>query len=141
MVRITPFGLRLIVSVNENENKGALLINMVLQKYHLPNHVSVDPAQPNPADRSTKLRSQQEVCLHPTCYKTISAEPWNHQRQGLAYILVRQATSLLQRTRLNVVISCQAWHAKNARHMLLGEFSLARSVFPPTDRPCRYRGL
>ena len=41
------------------------------------------------------------------------------QRQGLAYILVRQATSLLQRTRLHVSISCQAWHAKNARHMLL----------------------
>lgn len=41
------------------------------------------------------------------------------QRQGLAYILVRQATSLLQRTRLNITISCQAWHAKNSRHMLL----------------------
>jgi hypothetical protein len=41
------------------------------------------------------------------------------QRQGLAYILVRQSISLLQRTQLNVTISCQAWHAKNARHMLL----------------------
>jgi len=41
------------------------------------------------------------------------------QRQGLAYILVRQAISLLQRTQLNVSISCQAWHAKNSRHMLL----------------------
>jgi hypothetical protein len=29
-------------------------------------------------------------------------------------------TGLLQRTKLNVKISCQAWHAKNARHMLLG---------------------
>ncbi len=38
----------------------------------------------------------------------------------MAFILVRQATSLLQRTRLNVTIACQAWHAKNARHMLLG---------------------
>ncbi|KAK7690050.1 hypothetical protein QCA50_006695 [Cerrena zonata] len=37
----------------------------------------------------------------------------------MAYILVRQATSLLQRTRLHVTIACQAWHAKNARHMLL----------------------
>ncbi|KAF9219177.1 adenine nucleotide alpha hydrolases-like protein [Gyrodon lividus] len=71
----------LIVTVVENENK-------------------VDPPIPNPADRATKLRSQQE-------------------RQGLAYILVRQATSLLQRTRLHVTVSCQAWHAKNARHMLL----------------------
>ncbi|KAG9315503.1 hypothetical protein JVU11DRAFT_3117 [Chiua virens] len=71
----------LIVTVVENENK-------------------VDPLAPNPADRATKLRSQQE-------------------RQGLAYIIVRQATSLLQRTRLHVSISCQAWHAKNARHMLL----------------------
>lgn len=49
MVRITPFGLRLIVSVNENENKGALLMNMVLQKYHLPNmsqSIPLNPIQP-----------------------------------------------------------------------------------------------
>ncbi|KAI0059534.1 hypothetical protein BV25DRAFT_1918331 [Artomyces pyxidatus] len=59
-----------------------------------------DPPVPNAADRAAKLRSQQE-------------------RQGLAYILCRQATSLLQRTRLNVTISCEAWHAKNARHMIL----------------------
>ncbi|KXN88218.1 hypothetical protein AN958_07677 [Leucoagaricus sp. SymC.cos] len=72
----------LVVTVVENENK-------------------IDPEIPNQADRTLKLRSQQE-------------------RQGLAYILVRQATSLLQRTRLNVTVACQAWHAKNARHMLLG---------------------
>ncbi|KAF9013468.1 hypothetical protein BDQ17DRAFT_1343480, partial [Cyathus striatus] len=60
----------------------------------------VDPEIPNAADRAAKLRSQQE-------------------RQGLAYIIVRQVTSILQRTRLNVTVSCQAWHAKNARHMLL----------------------
>ncbi|KAG6830704.1 hypothetical protein H0H92_015180 [Tricholoma furcatifolium] len=71
----------LIVTVTENDSK-------------------VDPPMPNPSDRATKLRSQQE-------------------RQGLAYILVRQATSLLQRTKLNVKVVCQAWHAKNARHMLL----------------------
>ncbi|KAJ8583883.1 adenine nucleotide alpha hydrolases-like protein [Rhizopogon salebrosus TDB-379] len=64
------------------------------------NEAKVDPAIPNPVDRTTRLRSQQE-------------------RQGLAYILVRQATSLLQRTRLNVTVSCQAWHSKNSRHMLL----------------------
>ncbi|KAK7469137.1 hypothetical protein VKT23_003628 [Stygiomarasmius scandens] len=69
-----------------------LIINVV------ENESRVDP--PKPADRTNKLRSQQE-------------------RQGLAYILVRQATALLQRTRLHVSISCQAWHAKNARHMLL----------------------
>ncbi|KAE9403959.1 hypothetical protein BT96DRAFT_444345 [Gymnopus androsaceus JB14] len=65
------------------------------------NEARVDPPIPNAADRANKLRSQQE-------------------RQGLAYILIRQATSLLQRTKLNVKIACQAWHAKNARHMLLG---------------------
>ncbi|KAF5369331.1 hypothetical protein D9758_002529 [Tetrapyrgos nigripes] len=69
-----------------------LIINVV------ENEARVDP--PKPGDRTNKLRSQQE-------------------RQGLAYILVRQATALLQRTRLHVSISCQAWHAKNARHMLL----------------------
>ncbi|KAG6866295.1 hypothetical protein C0991_006391 [Blastosporella zonata] len=64
------------------------------------NDAKVDPPIPNATDRATKLRSQQE-------------------RQGLAYILVRQATSLLQRTRLSVKVACQAWHAKNSRHMLL----------------------
>jgi nucleotide-binding universal stress UspA family protein len=71
----------LIVHVNENEGK-------------------VDPALPNTADRTLKVRSQQE-------------------RQAMAYILVRQATALLQRTKLNVTVICQAWHAKNSRHMLL----------------------
>ncbi|XP_006462714.1 hypothetical protein AGABI2DRAFT_72545 [Agaricus bisporus var. bisporus H97] len=64
------------------------------------NKGELDPEVFNPSDRTAKLRSQQE-------------------RQGLAYILVRQVTGLLQRTRLNVVVACQAWHAKNARHMLL----------------------
>jgi len=64
------------------------------------NESKVDPPIPNTADRAVKIRSQQE-------------------RQGLAYILVRQVTGLLQRTRLNVTIACQAWHAKNSRHMLL----------------------
>ncbi|KII90944.1 hypothetical protein PLICRDRAFT_39525 [Plicaturopsis crispa FD-325 SS-3] len=63
------------------------------------NEAKVDPSSAA-VDRTTKLRSQQE-------------------RQGLSYILVRQATSLLQRTRLNVKVICQAWHAKNSRHMLL----------------------
>lgn len=40
-------------------------------------------------------------------------------RQSMAVILARQATALLQRTRLAVKISCQALHAKHARHMLL----------------------
>ncbi|KAG1732057.1 hypothetical protein EDB19DRAFT_1640473, partial [Suillus lakei] len=62
--------------------------------------IYVDPPIPNPTDRSIRLRFQQE-------------------RQGLAYILVRQATSILQRTHLNVTVSYQTWHSKNARHMLL----------------------
>ncbi|KAF8635964.1 hypothetical protein AX15_000128 [Amanita polypyramis BW_CC] len=66
----------------------------------IENESKVDPPFPNTADRATKLRSQQE-------------------RQGFAFILVRQSTSLLQRTKLNVKVICQAWHAKNARHMLL----------------------
>ncbi|KAF7299087.1 Usp domain-containing protein [Mycena indigotica] len=66
----------------------------------MENENKVDPPIPNAADRATKLRSQQE-------------------RQGLAYILCRQATGLLQRTKLHVTVVCQAWHAKNARHMLL----------------------
>ncbi|KZT73739.1 hypothetical protein DAEQUDRAFT_721194 [Daedalea quercina L-15889] len=66
----------------------------------IENESKVDPPVPNQADRAAKLRAQQE-------------------RQALAYILVRQAVSLLQRTRLHVTISCQAWHAKNRKHMIL----------------------
>lgn len=47
----------------------------------------------------------------------------HEQRQTLAYLLARQVTGLLQRTKLNVNVICQAWHAKNARHMLLGKVS------------------
>lgn len=64
------------------------------------NEGRVDPTNLGQVDRVTKLRSQQE-------------------RQTLAYILVRQVIGLLQRTQLNVTVACQAWHAKNSRHMLL----------------------
>ena len=83
----------------------------------MENEDKVDPLIPNPNDRMTKLRSQQEVRFFLAC-RNLFVD--TSQRQGMAYILVRQATSLLQRTHLNVTISCQAWHAKNARHMLLG---------------------
>ena len=85
----------------------------------------VDPVVPNAADRAQKLRSQQEVCS--LCFRLALA--YTLKRQGLAYILVRQATSLLQRTKLNVTVSCQAWHAKNARHMLLGECTRGCNTF------------
>lgn len=51
-------------------------------------------------DRLAKLRNQQE-------------------RQALAYLLSRQATALLQRTKLHVTVKCQAIHSKNSRHTLL----------------------
>ncbi|KAL5501455.1 hypothetical protein ACEPAH_8715 [Sanghuangporus vaninii] len=66
----------------------------------IENEAKVDPPHPNPADRVSKLRNQQE-------------------RQTLAYILLRQVIGLLQRTKLHVRVICQAWHAKNSRHMLL----------------------
>jgi len=78
----------------------------------------VDPPTANPADRSAKIRNQQEVCPFLSHTRSDSSLT-SVQRQALAYILVRQAISLLQRTQLNVTLSCQAWHAKNARHMLL----------------------
>ncbi|PAV16907.1 adenine nucleotide alpha hydrolase [Pyrrhoderma noxium] len=71
----------ILISVNETESK-------------------LDPQHPNPTDRVSKLRNQQE-------------------RQALAYVLARQALELLQRTRLNVTVVCQAWHAKNTRHIIL----------------------
>ncbi|KAH9080476.1 hypothetical protein EDB83DRAFT_2539774 [Lactarius deliciosus] len=82
----------LIVTVSENDSKGKYVSSRIKP--------TVDPPSAAAGERATKLRSQQE-------------------RQGLAYILCRQATSVLQRTRLNVSISCEAWHAKNARHMIL----------------------
>ncbi|PWN45052.1 hypothetical protein IE81DRAFT_227190 [Ceraceosorus guamensis] len=39
-------------------------------------------------------------------------------RQSMAVILARQATAVLQRTRLGVKVSCQAIHARNSRHMI-----------------------
>ncbi|KAI8969617.1 hypothetical protein BD414DRAFT_510883 [Trametes punicea] len=93
----------IIVTVVENESKSMLPTVYLLPTETVPaddRALPVDPVIPNPADRATKLRAQQE-------------------RQALAYILVRQATSLLQRTRLNVSVQCQAWHAKNSRHMIL----------------------
>lgn len=38
-----------------------------------------------------------------------------------ALLLVRQVTGLLRRTRLQITVTCQFLHAKNARHMLLGK--------------------
>ncbi|KAH8929026.1 adenine nucleotide alpha hydrolases-like protein [Atractiella rhizophila] len=52
------------------------------------------------SDKTAKIRNQNE-------------------RQGRALLLSKEATSLVERTRLNVRIICQAIHAKNARHMLV----------------------
>lgn len=40
-------------------------------------------------------------------------------REANAQLLSRQATALLEKTRLNVTVTCQAIHAKNVRHMLI----------------------
>ena len=51
-------------------------------------------------DKTNKIRNQQE-------------------RQTRVLQLSREATALLERTRLHVRVQCQAIHAKNARHMLI----------------------
>ncbi|CAE6523999.1 unnamed protein product [Rhizoctonia solani] len=51
-------------------------------------------------DKGQKIKNQQE-------------------RHTLTYLLCRQVTGLLQRTRLNVRVFCQAIHSKNSRRMLL----------------------
>jgi hypothetical protein len=77
--------------------------------------LTVDPKNTNEQDRATKLRVQKE-------------------RQGVALQLVRQVTGLLQRTRLNVTVTCQAIHSKNSRHMLLGKLdSLSSDAVDLTD--------
>ncbi|TFK52407.1 hypothetical protein OE88DRAFT_1400663 [Heliocybe sulcata] len=82
------------------------------------NENKIDPPTMNAVDRAMKLRNQQE-------------------RQALAYILVRQVTGLLQRTRLNITVACQSWHAKNHRHMLLDIVD----YFQPTMLIVGSRGL
>ncbi|KAF8610414.1 adenine nucleotide alpha hydrolases-like protein [Ceratobasidium sp. AG-I] len=60
----------------------------------------LDPQDATSGDKTQKIRNQQE-------------------RQTLTYLLCRQVTGLLQRTRLNVRVFCQAIHSKNSRRMLL----------------------
>ncbi|KAL8290289.1 hypothetical protein RQP46_003228 [Phenoliferia psychrophenolica] len=61
-----------------------------------------DPEDPNPSSSEKKLKVANQ-----------------RDRQAQALLLARQATALLERTRLNVTVRCQTIHAKNARHMLL----------------------
>jgi len=60
----------------------------------------VDPKNWSDSDKALKLKVQKE-------------------RQTTSLLLSRQVTSLLQRTRLHITVTCQFLHAKNARHMLL----------------------
>nr|ODN92361.1 hypothetical protein L204_05460 [Cryptococcus depauperatus CBS 7855] len=60
----------------------------------------IDPKSWSNADKTQKMRVQKE-------------------RQTTSLLLVKQVTGLLQRTRLQITVTCQFVHAKNARHMLL----------------------
>ncbi|KAL1413101.1 hypothetical protein Q8F55_000850 [Vanrija albida] len=66
----------------------------------MENEDKVDPKNWSGKDQALKIKVQKE-------------------RQTTALLLVRQVTGLLTRTRLNITVTCQALHAKNARHMLL----------------------
>lgn len=63
---------------------------------------AVDPKSWSDGDKTQKNKIQRE-------------------RQQMALLLTKQVTSLLQRTRLNITVTCQFLHAKNSRHMLLGK--------------------
>lgn len=80
-----------------------------------PSVLPVDPKDNASVDKAQKLRIQRE-------------------RQATAAALARQVTSLLQRTVLNVSVTCQAIHSKNARHMLLGKS--AQAGFENTADSC-----
>jgi len=62
--------------------------------------LAVDQDQPDAAAKQSKIANQRE-------------------RQAACLQLARGATALLERTRLNVRIVCQAIHAKVPRHMLV----------------------
>ena len=67
----------------------------------LTQSTTVDPEDGGSStDKTNKIRNQQE-------------------RQTRVLQLSREATALLERTRLHVRVQCQAIHAKNARHMLI----------------------
>lgn len=77
--------------------------------------MTVDPKNWSDGDKSQKNKVQRE-------------------RQQMALLLTKQVTSLLQRTRLNITVTCQFLHAKKSRHMLLGEYKkLLSSTFSIFD--------
>ena len=96
-----------VISVKEDESK-------------------VDPKNRNTQDRAVKLRLQKEV-------SPFSTQPLTLQRQQTALLLTRQVTGLLQRTNLNITVTCQFLHAKNARHMLLGTAPLKWRICSDTQ--------
>lgn len=59
------------------------------------------------------------------------------QRQDMAVILAHQAFFLLQRTELDVKVSCQAVHSRNAKHILLDVIDF----YAPTMMIVGSRGL
>jgi len=88
-----------LISVKEDESKGGLLTSGDSANQ------AVDPKTWSDSDKGQKVKNQRE-------------------RQQMALLLTKQVTSLLQRTKLNITVTCQFLHAKNSRHMLLGAFLL-----------------
>ncbi|KAH7100432.1 hypothetical protein BKA62DRAFT_771463 [Auriculariales sp. MPI-PUGE-AT-0066] len=107
----TPSGRRYLVATDRSEESRYALewaIGTVIRdgdELFVVTVVETDtkldpPSNAASQDRVAKLRNQQE-------------------RQALVALLAQDVTGLLQRTRLQVSVTCQAWHAKNSRHMLL----------------------
>lgn len=84
-------------------------------------------------DHVAKLKNQQEVRFRDFARPLEFADACL-KRETHAYLLSRQVISLLQRTRLQVTITCQAWHAKNMRHHILGACS--SHVLAPSHLTC-----
>ncbi|KAH7104239.1 adenine nucleotide alpha hydrolases-like protein [Auriculariales sp. MPI-PUGE-AT-0066] len=74
----------------------------------LETDTKVDNAD-GPVDHVAKLRNQKE-------------------RESHAHAISRQVVTTVQRTRLHVTVSCQAWHAKNPRHHILDLIDLIEPV-------------
>lgn len=91
----------LIASVIENDDKRAY-ITILASLFPALITRAVDPeeTQASASDKRAKIANQRE-------------------RQDTALAMQRIAASLLERTRLHVRVTCQAIHAKNARHMLV----------------------
>ncbi|EJT49298.1 hypothetical protein A1Q1_01598 [Trichosporon asahii var. asahii CBS 2479] len=122
---------RCTISITQGDPDGALeRLDKGMRRYVVLSDLSDESRYAVEWAIGTVARDGDEVFLISVMEDEHKVDPkvWRDQsakmkvqkeRQTQCLLLVRQVTSLLQRTRLNITVTCQALHAKNARYMLL----------------------